>query len=115
MRADEAFPSAFLKASQIRKPTDVQIDRVDMHEFDDGPKPVVYFVGKDPGVVLNKTRWMALAELCQAEDSEDWRGHWVTVTTGKVMFAGKSVDGIKFERSSKAQPEAPAHDDDIPF
>jgi len=114
MRAEDAFPSPFLKASQIKRPTDVQIDRVEMHQFDDGAKPVVYFVGKDPGVVLNRTRWNALVELCQNEDSNGWVGHWVTVSTQKVMFAGKSVDGIKFERSSKAQAEGPA-DDDIPF
>lgn len=115
MRMGDAFPSAFLKADQISRPTDVQIDKVEMHEFDEGEKPVVYFVGKDPGVVLNKTRWTALTELCQSEESDDWIGHWVVVTTGKVMFQGKQINAIKFERSSKADPPPPATDDDIPF
>ena len=114
MKMGDAFPSAFVKAEQIRQPVEVTIDRVELHEFDDGKKPVVYFRGKESGVVLNKSRFAALVELCQDEDSDGWKGHTVVLTTDKVMFAGKMVNALKFERSAKAQQPEPI-DDDIPF
>ena len=45
MKMHDAFPGNYLKADQIQKPTEVIIDRVEMADFDDGSKPVVYFRG----------------------------------------------------------------------
>ena len=114
MKIDDAFPSAYVKAEQISKPVEVVIDYVDLHKFDDGNKPVVFFRGKEAGVVLNKRRFAALVELCQAEDSDAWRGHPVLLTREPSTHPNAKWM-LKFERSSHAKPEAAADDSEIPF
>lgn len=120
MKMNDAFPSAYVKAEQITSPVEVVIDRVELREFDDGVKPVAFFQGKDAGVVLSKGRFGQLVEICQAEDSDEWRGSPVILTTEPSMFGGRAVRALKFERSARtpvpAPPEpTPAPANDLPF
>ena len=56
MRVSAAFPSPYLKASDLQgRRIPVKILRVEMQELGDELKPVVYFEGKAKGLVLNKT------------------------------------------------------------
>jgi hypothetical protein len=113
VKMHDAFPGNYLKADQIQKPTEVIIDRVEMADFDDGSKPVVYFRGKQLGAVLNKTRWAAIESILMAQDTDDWVGRRIIIKRGQTMFQGKSVGTIAFEAVPGASEEmAP---DDIPF
>ena len=113
MKMHDAFPGNYLKADQIQKPTEVIIDRVEMADFDDGSKPVVYFRGKQLGAVLNKTRWGQIQDAVMAEDTNDWIGRRIIIKRGQAMFQGKLVGSIAFEAVPGASEEmAP---DDIPF
>ncbi len=113
MRMSDAFPGNYLKADQVTKPTEVIIDRVEMADFDDGSKPVVYFRDKQLGVVLNKTRWASIESILMAEDTNDWVGRRIMVTTGMTMYQGKRHKVIAFEAIPGASQEM--EPDDVPF
>lgn len=114
VKIGDAFPSAFVKADQITQPVEVVIDHVDTHKFDDGVKPVVFFRGKDAGVVLNKRRFKQLTQLCQAEDSDDWAGHPVVLTREPSTHPNAEWM-LSFERSKHDKPDGGANDSEIPF
>ncbi len=52
----------------------VTIDRIELEAFDDQHKPVMYFSGKDKGLVLNKTNVQTLVDLFGTAESDDWIG-----------------------------------------
>lgn len=63
-------------------------------------KPVVFFVGRKAGVVLNKTRTQQLAEALGIEDTEQARGKSVT------LYA--SGNQLMFRAAPKVEQKAPA-------
>ena len=115
MRIDEAFPGNYVKAEQLTAPIEVVIDYVDVHKFEDGDKPVVFFRGKKAGVKLGRGRFQQLVTLTQQEDSDDWVGHPVVLTREPCSVPGYPWQ-LKFERSKHDKPDAtPADNSDIPF
>lgn len=95
MNINEAFPSNFLKASDLQggQPT-VVISDVRMEDIGDDRKPVVYFDGKDKGVVLNKTNATNIS-TAYGHNTEAWTGKKVVLFTTWVDFNGKSVEAIR--------------------
>ena len=64
MRVSQAFPSNYLKAADLQgRNVPVTMNRVEMEDIGGDHKPVVYFNGKDKGVVLNKTNANNIAQL----------------------------------------------------
>ena len=137
MNINDVFPSKFLKAADIGGSTPtVTIDQVKMEDIGEDRRAVVYFVGKDKGVVLNKTNSSNIADA-YGPDTDDWIGKTVTLFTAWVDFQGKSVEAIRIRRpdttagegkaaappSTPSTPPKPAYfdgdpgasDDDIPF
>lgn len=133
MRIDEQFPSTYLKAADLHgRAVRVSISHVDIEEISGGErKPVLYFQGKDKGLVLNKTNSNNIASAYGYE-TEDWQGQPVELFEMMVDFQGKSVPAIRIRvpRVSKAQVIQPKNgpderspsprtnevlDDDIPF
>ena len=56
MDINSAFPSNYLKAADLRGGrVTVAIDSVVIENIGDEDKPIVYFQGKEKGLVLNKT------------------------------------------------------------
>lgn len=98
MRIDEVFPSKFLKAADIKgKKIKVQIANWAMEEVGDGKKPVLYFAGKDKGLVLNKTNAQMIASVYGPE-LDDWVNCSIHLYTAKVTNReGQVVDGLKVE------------------
>lgn len=111
MNINEAFPSKFLKAPDLNggSPT-VTIDRVTVEEVGEGErKPCVYFVGKEKGVVLNKTNATNIADA-YGPDTDDWTGKKVTLFTAWVDFNGRSMEAIRIRKADApkaAQERAP--------
>lgn len=103
MNIDSAFPSNYLKAADIgeAKPT-VTIKEVVMETLGEDRRPVLYFVGKDKGIVLNKTNATNIREA-YGPDTDDWTGKKVTLFTTWVDFQGRSVEAIRI-RPAKAGP-----------
>lgn len=95
MNIDSAFPSNYLKATDIGDATPtVTIKEVVMEKLGEDTRPVMYFVGKDKGVVLNKTNATNIREAYGA-DTDEWTGKKVTLFTAWVDFQGRSVEAIR--------------------
>ncbi len=128
MKSTDIFPSKYLRAADLdgREPV-VTIARVDMETLGDERKPVVYFVGKDKGLVMNKTNFSAIEDISGEEDTDNWAGTKVKLITVKVEFQGKRVPAIRIEEVAAAKKPAkpePVHDinediapsdDEVPF
>ena len=122
MKANDVFPSNFLKAADIQghEPI-VTIDRVEMQEVGDGNKPVVYFKGKERGIVLNKTNFAAIEDITGEPDTDQWAGHKVKLYVAKVEYQGKRVPAIRIDNAGPTRTapapvpvDAPT-DEEIPF
>ena len=131
MNINETFPSRWLKASDLKNRTvTVQIHSVTMEEFTDGSsKPVVWFQGKDKGMVLNKTNGQTIADIYGPE-TDGWRNQPLELFSMRVQGPQGMVDGIRVRvpetpqtaphPQTAPQPQmggtaASDLDDDIPF
>ncbi len=135
MNINDAFPSKYLKASDLKgSEVLVTIDRVESEAVgrDREMKPVVYFKGKEKGVVLNKTNSNKIAQIAGSFDTDEWNGVQVKLYPTETEFGGETVECIRIKAAIKPNgrpapaarptppppPEPPAveiTDDDIPF
>jgi hypothetical protein len=127
---NDAFPSNYLKASDLagQQPT-VTIDRVEFEAVgrEKEMKPVIYFAGKDKGMVLNKTNAKNIAGLIGSFETGDWSGTRIRLYATHVEFNGETVETIRVKaappngngRAVAPPPPAPVadtiSDEDIPF
>ena len=107
MDMNTVFPSKFLKASDLQdKAVVVTIERVEMDSItDDTTKPVVYFVGKEKGLVLNKTNTKTISNLYGGE-SDEWAGKSITIYPTETDFQGERVECIRVKIKRPATPVA---------
>lgn len=109
MNINDAFPSKYLKASDLQggQPT-VTISHLTVEEVGDGEKkPVVHFVGKEKGIVLNKTNATNIGDA-YGPDTDEWTGKKVTLFATWVDFQGRSVEAIRIRPAANAQaPSTP--------
>jgi hypothetical protein len=133
VKIGSAFPSNYLKAEDLQgRAVRVVIDSVTEEKIGDDRKPVLHFVGKDKGLVLNKTNANRITDAMGSDETNDWEGGSITLYACKVDFQGKRVDAIRVDdrpgtatappsRRSVSQPEPvddqapPITDSDIPF
>lgn len=121
MNINSAFPSNYLKAADLQgRRIAVTIDRVVMEDIGGEHKPVVFFQGKDRGMVLNKTNAQMIAELAGAEETDEWSGVKIVLYPTKTDFQGKRVDAIRVNAAVAAPVVKPApvvsvDEDSIPF
>jgi hypothetical protein len=95
MHIDSAFPSKYLKASDLQgRNVTVKMGRVEQEKIGDDMKLILYFQGKEKGVVLNKTNANNVAAIYGGE-TEDWYGKEITLVEAMVDFQGKSVPAIR--------------------
>lgn len=131
MNINDQFPSKFLKANDLDgKQIIVTMRDCVVESIGEDKRPVLYFVGKDKGVVLNKTNANNVGDA-YGPDTDEWVGKKVVLYTAFVDFQGKSIESIRIrkpkdsELSAGAKPEPrqaaappafePADDSDIPF
>jgi hypothetical protein len=137
MNIDQAFPSNYIKASDLAgRAVAVVIDRVAVEEVgrNKDTKPVLYFRGKEKGLVLNRTNSNKISEIAGSKDTEDWAGVTVAIYPTTTEFGGETVECIRVKAvpprqqqpapAPKPQPVAPPAEDlgggvltedDIPF
>lgn len=125
---NDAFPSNYLKASDLKgaQPV-VTIDRVEFEPVGQKRemKPILYFVGKDKGLVLNKTNASKIMQITESPVTEEWQGHTVCLFATHVEFQGDTVEAIRVKaatRQARSVPVTPPpvqHEpidaDDVPF
>jgi hypothetical protein len=106
MDINQAFPSRYLKAADLQgKTVAVTIDRCLYEDIgSDEQKPVVYFVNKEKGLVLNKTNANTIAEQ-HGFETNDWHGKAISLWPTQTDFQGRVVACI---RVLLQQPAAPA-------
>jgi hypothetical protein len=126
---NDAFPSNYLKASDLGESQPVvTIDRVELEPVGRTKemKPVIYFAGKQKGIVLNKTNSKKIAEIASSADTDDWHGVQIRLFATEVDFQGETVEAIRVKAptvAAKAKPKtappepeyAAITDDEIPF
>lgn len=125
---NDAFPSNYLKASDLKghEPV-VTIERVEFEAVgrEREMKPVVYFAGKDKGMVLNKTNANKIASLCGSFETEEWIDFRIKLFATHVEFGGEQVEAIRI-KAAPPQGAAPRRtplvpdpveitEDEIPF
>ena len=132
MKIGAAFPGTYLKAADLQgRRVQVVIERVEMEGIGGDTKPVVYFRGKDRGLVLNKTNANAIWGLTGTDETDDWEGVSIVLFPSRTDFQGRNVDCIRVDPPGKApagktppKPEQPAErlaerepgeEDDLPF
>ena len=126
MKISTAFPSTYLKASDLDgRNIGVTMDYVKMEDIGGDHKPVLYFVGKEKGMVLNKTNANNIT-MVYGDDTDDWHGGELTLYAAMVDFQGRSVEAIRVRakpRPNRGQAPRPESEvtreavlnDDIPF
>jgi len=140
MRIDSAFPSTYLKAADLMgRNASVVMNYVKMEDIGGDHKPILYFVGKEKGLVLNKTNSNNISAIYGWE-TDEWSGKPVVLYPTMVDFQGKSVEAIRVKGPQAGNgharpapqlqqhpyappvydPPAPSHgadltDDEIPF
>ncbi len=128
---NEAFPSNYIKASDLKNnQVVVTLDKVAFEEVgrDKERKAVLYFVGKQKGMVLNKTNARKITDITGSALTEEWHGHAVVLYPTETEFGGETVECIRIkpvqkngQRMTPTPPPAPSvheelvTDDDIPF
>lgn len=114
MKLSEAFPSKFLKASDLQgRDVSVTISKVEIEEFDrrgggKENKLVLSFAGKAKSLVCNKTNAGAIAKVLGTDDTDYWIGRNITLVTREVDFEGETSLAIRVSLQSAAQPQRAA-------
>lgn len=121
---NEAFPSKYLKASDLQGRTvPVVIERVEFEPVGQSRemKPVVYFEGKEKGLVLNKTNSTKIVQIAGSTETDDWNGIRVAIYPTETSFQGDQVECVRIKsaqassgRSVVRQPIVPVAVDGEP-
>ena len=96
MNINEQFPSKWLKAADLQnRRVTVEIDHVLLEnmEGDGGSKPVLYFRGKQKGLVINKTNAAAIAML-YGDETDGWTGKTIELFSVMTQYNGQNMPGI---------------------
>ena len=126
MNVNDIFPTKYLKAPDLkgREPI-VTIDRVEFEPVGRARemKPIVYFVGKEKGIVLNKTNANKIIEIAGSALTEEWPGTKIMLYTAEADFGGDTYDVIRIKSANgkskmqrmtpKPPPAAPPPEPDV--
>lgn len=110
MNINEAFPSDYLKASDLgNKAVTVTIESVELVDVGQGrdkeQKILIRFVGKQKGLICNKTNATTIGKLYGPE-TDGWVGQSIILQSREVEFSGEMVWAIRvsLQKPSPAQP-----------
>ena len=108
---DQFGSNKFLKSADLQgNVARVKIQSVAVEKLGDDRKMVMYFAGKEKGMVLNKTNAMTIGDA-YGEDTDDWTGREIEVFSMKVEFQGKMVDGLRVRVARRPKPAKRDYDD----
>ena len=117
MKASAAFPSTYLKAADLDgKNMLLKMERVDMEKVGEDSKPILFFMGLDKGLVLNRTNTAKIVQS-YGDEMDDWSGQEIVLFPAMVDFKGETVEAIRCrapqpkDRPRKADPISSGRDD----
>lgn len=95
MKVSEAFPTKFISASDLQDRNHrVVMKHVEMDKVGEDTKPILYFRGKDKGLVLNKTNANSIASA-YGDDMDDWSGKELILFPTMTDYQGKQVEAVR--------------------
>jgi hypothetical protein len=95
MNINDQFESKYLKSSDLQgRSVRAKLLNVVSEKVGDDTKIVLYFVGKQKGMICNRTNSMTLAEVWGPE-TDNWVGGDLEIFSMKVPFQGKLTDGLR--------------------
>ncbi len=131
MKINDAFPSRYMKAADLKgRAVVVEIQDAVAEPLKglDGKtqtKTVLYFKNKKKSMPLNRTNFLAVAKATGEEDSDDWHGHKIELYPTTTQMAGEEVECIRIRQPSAPRAEKPTtppksppadqSNDEIPF
>lgn len=125
MNIDTAFPSKYMKASDLPEETVVPftIEEVKMEEVgrEKSIKPIIYFRGQEKGFCCNKTNANTIKKALGTGDTDQWTGKTIRLYSTEVQFGDEMVESIRVSLKTKngaVQPQPKTQEDDgseIPF
>ena len=126
MHIDQAFPSNFIKASDLQgREIPVIISSADVEKIGNNneQKLVLKFQGKSKGMICNRTNANRIA-YSYGNDTDGWIGKEIILYPDMVDFQGRMVEAVRVKAPVKAAaPKRVAGnastpvdlDDEIPF
>jgi hypothetical protein len=128
MKISSAFPSDYLRAADLQgRAVTVTMAHVNMEKVGNDQKPILYFQGKERGLVLNVTNAKKIAEI-YGDDTENWTGAKIVLYEAMVDFKGDTVAAIRVRiapakangpsqiqdyANPKPRPSPPPSEDDV--
>jgi hypothetical protein len=98
------FPSDYLKASDLQgRAITVTMSHISTQDLNGDPKPILYFQGKEKGLVLNKTKANKISEMF-GDDYSNWSGGQIILYEAMVEFQGKTVPAIRVRLAPRGVP-----------
>ncbi len=110
MRISEEFPSQYIKAADLQgREIRVTMARVEREKIGTDSKLVLYFKGKEKGLVLNKTNAGTIGDA-YGDDTDDWYDQPLILFSVKTDYQGKVVDATRCRvptaKDNRQQPPA---------
>lgn len=104
MKVSEAFPSNYLKAADLGGRTiRAKINIVRSEDIGGDQKLVIYFQGKEKGLVLNKTNSTTIA-MAFGDETDNWTDAPIELFPQAVPFNGQMVPAIRVRIPPEDQP-----------
>lgn len=101
----DAFPSRFLRPEDLKgaEPV-VTIDRVAFEVVGRKRerKAILHFVGKEKGLVLNRTNADALTKILGSALTEEWQARRIRLYATTTKFGNDTVDCIRIKPAEAA-------------
>ena len=108
MNINEAFPSNYLKASDLKGHTvTVVMERCEWKQVGSDTKLVLFFRGKEKGMIVNKTNANTIATIYGPE-TDGWMGQPITLFEQMVDYRGQMMPGLRCMRPRDNQPQPAA-------
>jgi hypothetical protein len=108
MRISAAFPSDYLKAADLDgRNVKVSMSHVEMKDIGGDHKPILFFIGKEKGLVLNKTNASKIAQLLGSKDTDDWAGCKIKLYSTEAEFGGETFEAIRVKAAAAGEKPAP--------
>jgi hypothetical protein len=95
MKTSDIFPSKYLKAADLdNREVKVIMANAEMEKLGDDDKLVLYFKGKQKGLVVNKTNCNTIA-AAYGDDTDDWYDQPLILFSVMVSFQGQTAPAIR--------------------
>lgn len=108
MKVSEAFPSKYISAADLNGGNARAVmQHVEIEKIGDDTKPVLYFKGKQKGLVLNKTNSKAIADV-YGDEMDDWAGNELILFPIMTDYQGKQVEAVRVRAPQPKDNPRPA-------